>query len=88
MTLYIPPLPDSRCAFITRIRAGKTSTFHCEQGSMAGRFVNILIPGKRKTLTLCEVEVYGAPEGKFAMARFLAPIVTIVVNLVEARFCN
>lgn len=55
---------------------------------MAGRFVNILIPGKRKTLTLCEVEVYGAPEGKFAMARFLAPIVTIVVNLVEARFCN
>uniref|UniRef100_A0A674PI78 Si:cabz01040626.2 n=1 Tax=Takifugu rubripes TaxID=31033 RepID=A0A674PI78_TAKRU len=55
---------NSRCALITRIGPGKTSTFHCEQGSMAGRFVNILIPGKRKTLTLCEVEVYGAPEGK------------------------
>ncbi|XP_029696952.1 uncharacterized protein [Takifugu rubripes] len=53
---------NSRCALITRIGPGKTSTFHCEQGSMAGRFVNILIPGKRKTLTLCEVEVYGAPE--------------------------
>lgn len=76
MTLNIPPLPDSRCALITRIGPGKTSTFHCEQGSMAGRFVNILIPGKRKTLTLCEVEVYGAPEGKSAMARFLVHIVT------------
>lgn len=30
---------------------------------MAGRFVNIIIPGERKTLTLCEVEVYAAPEG-------------------------
>lgn len=64
MTLNIPLLLDSRCALITRIGPGKTSTFHCEQGSMAGRFVNILIPGNRKTLTLCEVEVYGAPEGK------------------------
>lgn len=30
---------------------------------MTGRFVNIVIPGKRKTLNLCEVEVYAAPEG-------------------------
>lgn len=30
---------------------------------MAGRFVNIIIPGSEKTLTLCEVEVYGAKDG-------------------------
>lgn len=30
---------------------------------MDGRFVNIVIPGTRKTLTLCEVEVYAAPTG-------------------------
>lgn len=30
---------------------------------MTGRFVNIVIPGMRKTLNLCEVEVYAAPEG-------------------------
>lgn len=32
---------------------------------MAGRFVTIVIPGTRKTLTLCEVEVYGVPEGGY-----------------------
>uniref|UniRef100_A0A3B5K5M5 Si:cabz01040626.2 n=1 Tax=Takifugu rubripes TaxID=31033 RepID=A0A3B5K5M5_TAKRU len=70
---------NSRCALITRIGPGKTSTFHCEQGSMAGRFVNILIPGKRKTLTLCEVEVYGAPEGMVGLqnnARYSPGILT------------
>lgn len=30
---------------------------------MEGRFVNIIIPGSEKTLTLCEVEVYGAKDG-------------------------
>ena len=64
LTVSPPLLPIFRCAFITHIKAGKTSTFHCEGGSMAGRFVNIIIPGTNKTLTLCEVEVYGVPEGK------------------------
>lgn len=65
MTLNIPPLPNFRCALITHINAGKTFTFHCEGGSMAGRFVIIIIPGANKILTLCEVEVYGVPEGKY-----------------------
>ena len=26
---------------------------------MVGRYVNIVIPGRREHLTLCEVEVYG-----------------------------
>lgn len=77
MTPNVPLLPDSRCALITQIGPGKTSTFHCEQGSMAGRYVNILNPGIRKTLTLCEVEVYGAPERKS-----LAHIVTDVGNTI------
>uniref|UniRef100_A0A3B4GW48 Fucolectin tachylectin-4 pentraxin-1 domain-containing protein n=1 Tax=Pundamilia nyererei TaxID=303518 RepID=A0A3B4GW48_9CICH len=28
---------------------------------MEGRFVNLFLPGQKKTLTLCEVEVYAAP---------------------------
>lgn len=47
-----------RCATISHIRAGKTYTYHCDGGRMEGRFVNVIIPGERKTLTLCEVEVY------------------------------
>ncbi|XP_074480635.1 uncharacterized protein LOC141761203 [Sebastes fasciatus] len=49
---------NSRCATISNIRAGKTNTYHCDGGSMEGRFVNVIIPGKDKILTLCEVEVY------------------------------
>ncbi|XP_044038928.1 uncharacterized protein LOC122869731 [Siniperca chuatsi] len=52
---------NPRCASISHIRAGKTYTYHCDGGSMEGRFVNVIIPGKSKTLTLCEVEVYAAP---------------------------
>uniref|UniRef100_A0A8C2XVD7 Fucolectin tachylectin-4 pentraxin-1 domain-containing protein n=1 Tax=Cyclopterus lumpus TaxID=8103 RepID=A0A8C2XVD7_CYCLU len=52
---------NPRCASISHIRAGKTNTYHCAGGSMDGRFVNVVIPGERKTLTLCEVEVYATP---------------------------
>ncbi|XP_068584252.1 fucolectin-like [Cebidichthys violaceus] len=52
---------NPRCASISHIRAGKTNTYRCDGGSMDGRFVNVIIPGQRKTLTLCEVEVYGTP---------------------------
>uniref|UniRef100_A0A3Q1GR85 Uncharacterized LOC110966165 n=1 Tax=Acanthochromis polyacanthus TaxID=80966 RepID=A0A3Q1GR85_9TELE len=55
---------NPRCATISHIRAGKTSTYQCDGGSMEGRFVNVVIPGKSKTLTLCEVEVYTVPAGK------------------------
>uniref|UniRef100_A0A3B4ZQV5 Si:ch211-215k15.4 n=1 Tax=Stegastes partitus TaxID=144197 RepID=A0A3B4ZQV5_9TELE len=52
---------NPRCATISHIAAGKTSTYQCDGGSMVGRFVNVMIPGKSKTLTLCEVEVYAVP---------------------------
>uniref|UniRef100_A0A669DJA9 Fucolectin tachylectin-4 pentraxin-1 domain-containing protein n=1 Tax=Oreochromis niloticus TaxID=8128 RepID=A0A669DJA9_ORENI len=55
---------NPRCASISHINAGKTYTFQCDGGSMEGRFVNVFLPGQKKTLTLCEVEVYAAPAGR------------------------
>ncbi|KAL4007210.1 hypothetical protein ACER0C_001062 [Sarotherodon galilaeus] len=52
---------NPRCASISHIKAGKTYTYQCDGGSMEGRFVNVFLPGQKKTLTLCEVEVYAAP---------------------------
>ncbi|KAM7366451.1 hypothetical protein PAMP_015889 [Pampus punctatissimus] len=52
---------NPRCVIISHIRAGKTYTYRCDGGSMEGRFVNVIIPGEKKTLTLCEVEVYASP---------------------------
>ncbi|XP_039456213.1 uncharacterized protein LOC120433647 [Oreochromis aureus] len=52
---------NPRCASISHINAGKTYTYRCDGGSMEGRFVNVFLPGQKKTLTLCEVEVYAAP---------------------------
>uniref|UniRef100_A0A3Q3EC18 Fucolectin tachylectin-4 pentraxin-1 domain-containing protein n=1 Tax=Labrus bergylta TaxID=56723 RepID=A0A3Q3EC18_9LABR len=49
---------NPKCASISHIGAGKTVTFYCEGGSVMGRFVNVIIPGPKKILTLCEVEVY------------------------------
>uniref|UniRef100_A0A3Q4G4A9 Fucolectin tachylectin-4 pentraxin-1 domain-containing protein n=2 Tax=Neolamprologus brichardi TaxID=32507 RepID=A0A3Q4G4A9_NEOBR len=55
---------NPRCASISHIKAGKTYTYQCDGGSMEGRFVNVFLPGQKKTLTLCEVEVYAAPAGR------------------------
>ncbi|XP_039455950.1 uncharacterized protein LOC116318351 [Oreochromis aureus] len=52
---------NPRCASISHINVGKTYTYRCDGGSMEGRFVNVFLPGQKKTLTLCEVEVYAAP---------------------------
>uniref|UniRef100_A0A8C1LEJ6 Fucolectin tachylectin-4 pentraxin-1 domain-containing protein n=1 Tax=Cyprinus carpio TaxID=7962 RepID=A0A8C1LEJ6_CYPCA len=48
------------CAVIPAIPAGESYSYSC--GGMEGRYVNLIIPGDMKTLTLCEVKVYG--EGK------------------------
>uniref|UniRef100_A0A3Q1JJ18 Fucolectin tachylectin-4 pentraxin-1 domain-containing protein n=1 Tax=Anabas testudineus TaxID=64144 RepID=A0A3Q1JJ18_ANATE len=50
---------NARCALITSLPAGTTKTYNCN--GMKGRYVNIVIPGRRATLTLCEVEVTGQP---------------------------
>ncbi|KAL1272084.1 hypothetical protein QQF64_031100 [Cirrhinus molitorella] len=49
------------CAVVTSIPAGASYGYSCPY--MEGRYVNIIIPGDKKVLTLCEVEVYrGFPE--------------------------
>ncbi|ROL29809.1 Fucolectin-1, partial [Anabarilius grahami] len=45
------------CAVIPDIPAGKSSSYSCN--GMEGRYVNLIIPGDMKILTLCEVKVYG-----------------------------
>uniref|UniRef100_A0A672RE99 Fucolectin tachylectin-4 pentraxin-1 domain-containing protein n=1 Tax=Sinocyclocheilus grahami TaxID=75366 RepID=A0A672RE99_SINGR len=45
------------CAVIPAIPAGESYSYSC--AGMDGRYVNLIIPGDMKMLTLCEVEVYG-----------------------------
>ncbi|XP_062305836.1 uncharacterized protein LOC134010021 isoform X2 [Osmerus eperlanus] len=47
---------NPRCALISHIAAEQT--FQC--GGMEGRYVNVIIPGELRYLTLCEVEVLTA----------------------------
>ncbi|XP_035527560.1 uncharacterized protein LOC118335407 [Morone saxatilis] len=49
---------NPRCAVIPSIPASATAEFQCN--GMDGRYINIVIPGRREYLTLCEVEVYGS----------------------------
>ncbi|XP_076027600.1 uncharacterized protein LOC143016913 [Genypterus blacodes] len=49
---------NPRCALITYIQAGAFIDFKCKW--MDGRYVNVVIPGRKEFLTLCEVEVYGS----------------------------
>ncbi|XP_067093908.1 fucolectin-1-like [Osmerus mordax] len=50
---------NPRCAVISSIAGGFTETFHCN--GMEGRYVNVVIPGRKEYLMLSEVEVYGSP---------------------------
>uniref|UniRef100_A0A3Q1HYQ6 Fucolectin tachylectin-4 pentraxin-1 domain-containing protein n=1 Tax=Anabas testudineus TaxID=64144 RepID=A0A3Q1HYQ6_ANATE len=47
---------NPRCAVISSIPAGGTSSFDC--GGMIGRLVNVFLP-VYNPLTICELEVYG-----------------------------
>ncbi|CAN9514476.1 unnamed protein product [Ophioblennius macclurei] len=49
---------NPRCAVVGHIPSGFTETFQC--GGMDGRYVNIVIPGRRLSLSMCEVEVDGS----------------------------
>ncbi|XP_059195893.1 uncharacterized protein LOC131976757 [Centropristis striata] len=51
----------SRCAVIASLGPGATKTFQCK--GLVGRYVTIVIPGRKEYLTLCEVEVTGQPSG-------------------------
>ncbi|KAM4042620.1 fucolectin-like [Anomaloglossus baeobatrachus] len=49
---------NPRCAVVTRIGRGVTQTFYCH--NMVGRYVNIIVRGRKEFLHLCEVQVFGA----------------------------
>ena len=67
MSCFLSPSPSLsvRVGTISEMAAGKsfilTFTDHVE-----GRYVTLILPGSKKILTLCEVEVYGyrAPTGE------------------------
>ncbi|KAJ1158363.1 hypothetical protein NDU88_011054 [Pleurodeles waltl] len=44
------------CAYISGIAAGATQTFNCH--GMVGRYVNIIVRGRKEYLMLCEVQVF------------------------------
>ncbi|KAM4722814.1 uncharacterized protein WCC33_008981 [Rhinophrynus dorsalis] len=49
------------CGTIKSIGLGETFSFNCH--GMEGRYVTIALPGSTKSLTLCEVQVFGLPVG-------------------------
>ncbi|KAG9283890.1 fucolectin-like [Astyanax mexicanus] len=51
-------IQNPRCGVIEST-GSPTVTFQCN--GMEGRYVNVVISGRREYLTLCEVEVYGVP---------------------------
>ncbi|XP_051756501.1 uncharacterized protein LOC127516167 isoform X2 [Ctenopharyngodon idella] len=50
------------CSNISGIPAGGSVSYSCS--GMEGRYVNVVIPGDSKNLTLCEVKVYGTDNVK------------------------
>ncbi|XP_056381047.1 pentraxin fusion protein-like [Hyla sarda] len=56
--------PLKRCAKIDTIGSGETFIFDCD--GMEGRFVTIVIPGRKEYLQLCQVQVFAESleEGK------------------------
>ncbi|XP_034776544.2 LOW QUALITY PROTEIN: fucolectin-5-like [Acipenser ruthenus] len=53
---------NHRYATIHSIPAGISRTYSCS--GMEGLYVNMVIPGKKEYLCLCEVEVYAVPSNK------------------------
>ncbi|XP_073715442.1 fucolectin-4-like [Misgurnus anguillicaudatus] len=63
---------NPRCAVLYGVAAGQSVSVSCD--NMKGRYVNVIIPGRYKILSLAEVEVYKADyTGKtFVMIKFLS----------------
>ncbi|XP_063049250.1 uncharacterized protein LOC134443334, partial [Engraulis encrasicolus] len=56
---------NTQVGVISSIPAGESQTFTFSSG-VSGRYVNVFLPGPERTLSLCEVEIYGylAPTGE------------------------
>ncbi|XP_062900799.1 fucolectin-1-like [Mobula hypostoma] len=48
------------CANDVSVPAGQTKYFFCKPKGLHGRYMTISIPGRTTSLSLCEVEAYGA----------------------------
>ncbi|ROL45907.1 Fucolectin-5 [Anabarilius grahami] len=48
------------CVKVSFIPAGGTGKFRCDS-ALQGRYVTVALPGENRTLSLCEVEVFGVP---------------------------
>ncbi|XP_053112213.1 uncharacterized protein LOC128327440 [Hemicordylus capensis] len=63
--ILIGDLPDNggtmnpRCATVHSMSLGETMTFNC--AGMQGQYVTITIPGRKESLSLCEVQVLAHP---------------------------
>uniref|UniRef100_A0A8C5R052 Fucolectin tachylectin-4 pentraxin-1 domain-containing protein n=1 Tax=Leptobrachium leishanense TaxID=445787 RepID=A0A8C5R052_9ANUR len=53
---------NSNCGTVSSIGLGETVSFNCD--GMVGRYVTIVIPGETRSLSLCEVQVFGVPTDK------------------------
>ncbi|XP_078506115.1 fucolectin-4-like [Lissotriton helveticus] len=53
---------NERCGHVSSIAAGTTQAFHCY--GLVGRYVNVVIRGRKECLTLCEVQVFAEPESE------------------------
>ncbi|KAM8930741.1 uncharacterized protein RCH25_006706 [Pelodytes ibericus] len=47
------------CGIITEMNNGETLAFECD--GMLGQYVSIVIPGQNRSLSICEVQVFGLP---------------------------
>ncbi|XP_049335301.1 fucolectin [Astyanax mexicanus] len=56
-SLYNNGNSNTRVAVVSSILPGKSVTF--KLSNISGRYVNVILPGYNRILTLCEVEVYG-----------------------------
>ncbi|KAI3375685.1 hypothetical protein L3Q82_003984 [Scortum barcoo] len=50
-------ISNQRCAIISLTKGQRRYDFQC--GVMEGRFVQVVLPGLRKNLTICDIQVYG-----------------------------
>ncbi|KAJ1194934.1 hypothetical protein NDU88_004219 [Pleurodeles waltl] len=55
---YSPDNCNPVCATITNTTSKPVITLCC--GGMEGRYISVVIPGRKEYLTLCEVEIYAA----------------------------
>ncbi|XP_078280558.1 uncharacterized protein LOC144607535 [Rhinoraja longicauda] len=80
-TLMTNGNPNTLCGTITSVV--NPITFHCD--GFTGRYVNIFITGYKKTLTLCEVQIFGTKLPSLEMAVDLALDRTAMQSSTENR---